>query len=69
MEKLLCLGFYADKKPPDLNVIPGKGCGNKNPFKTSPNVPENEDDRPCTIVTDNEAFEKYKSSNKKGKHE
>ena len=43
----------------EKRYIAGKGCGTQIPFKYSWRVPENEEERSCTFVTDPEEYAKY----------
>ena len=43
--------------------FPGKGCGMSNPIKYSEKVPENEEDRPCTKITDQKAYDEFMEKN------
>ena len=42
--------------PEAKNFIPGKGCGIKTPIKESSKLPENEEDWPCTKITDEKEY-------------
>ena len=43
----------------EKNFITGKGCGTKTAIKSALKVPEKEEDRPCTFVTDDDEFQRY----------